>query len=75
MSDPGRGPRNRPSVLAGGEDFSWYLEHVPGAMARLGVWDGFGPQVDLHAPNFDLDERALDVGIRTLAGIVFDGGR
>lgn len=21
----------------GGEDFSWYLEHVPGAMARLGV--------------------------------------
>ena len=22
----------------GGEDFSWYLEEVPGAMARLGVW-------------------------------------
>ncbi|CKM10365.1 N-acyl-L-amino acid amidohydrolase [Mycobacterium tuberculosis] len=33
-----------PGVLAdtrqsgGGEDFSWYLEEVPGAMARLGVW-------------------------------------
>ncbi|MBM7277543.1 amidohydrolase [Gordonia rubripertincta] len=56
----------------GGEDFSWYLEQVPGAMARLGVWDGFGPQVDLHAPNFDLDERALAIGVRTLAGVVLN---
>ncbi|MCK5752923.1 MAG: M20/M25/M40 family metallo-hydrolase, partial [Mycobacterium sp.] len=54
----------------GGEDFSWYLEHVPGAMARLGVWDGISPRVDLHQPNFDLDERALEIGVRTLAGIV-----
>ncbi|MDH3010236.1 amidohydrolase [Gordonia alkanivorans] len=56
----------------GGEDFSWYLEQVPGAMARLGVWDGFGAQVDLHAPNFDLDERALAIGVRTLAGVVLN---
>ena len=42
----------------GGEDFSWYLEEVPGAMARLGVWCGEGPQLDLHQPTFDLDERA-----------------
>lgn len=54
----------------GGEDFSWYLEHVPGAMARLGVWSGEGDPVDLHQPNFDLDERALDVGVATLAGVV-----
>ncbi len=27
----------------GGEDFSWYLEEVPGAMARLGVWSRQGP--------------------------------
>ena len=58
----------------GGEDFSWYLEHVPGAMGRLGVWDGLGPQMDLHQPNFDLDERALEVGVRTLAGVVLDIG-
>ena len=43
----------------GGEDFSWYLEEIPGAMARLGVWSGEGPQLDLHQPTFDLDERAL----------------
>ncbi|MGK2320223.1 amidohydrolase [Gordonia rhizosphera] len=57
----------------GGEDFSWYLEHVPGAMGRLGVWDGIGPQVDLHQPNFVLDERSLEIGVRTLAGIVLNG--
>ena len=50
----------------GGEDFSWYLEEVPGAMARLGVWSGHGPQLDLHQPTFDLDERALPFGVRVL---------
>jgi amidohydrolase len=54
----------------GGEDFSWYLEEVPGAMARLGVWSGYGAQLDLHQPTFDLDERALGVGIRTMVNIV-----
>ncbi|UZJ25490.1 amidohydrolase [Rhodococcus antarcticus] len=51
---------------SGGEDFAWYLERVPGAMGRLGVWPGTGPQLDLHQPTFDLDERALEVGVRTL---------
>ncbi|WP_435593072.1 M20 family metallopeptidase [Nocardia sp. bgisy118] len=54
----------------GGEDFSWYLEEVPGAMARLGVWSGHGEQLDLHQPTFDLDERALAVGVRVLSNIV-----
>ncbi len=58
----------------GGEDFSWYLEEVPGAMARLGVWSGRGPQLDLHQPNFDLDERALGVGVRVLANVVERAG-
>ncbi len=65
-----------PDVLAdtkqsgGGEDFSWYLEEVPGAMARLGVWSGDGPQLDLHQPTFDLDERALAIGVRLMVNIV-----
>jgi amidohydrolase len=54
----------------GGEDFSWYLEEVPGAMARLGVWSGDGPQLDLHQPRFDLDERALAIGVRLMVNIV-----
>ena len=58
----------------GGEDFSWYLERVPGAMARLGVWRGEGPQLDLHQPTFDLDERALTVGVRTLTRLALQAG-
>ncbi len=54
----------------GGEDFSWYLEEVPGAMARLGVWSGQGPQRDLHQPDFDIDERALAVGVRVLVNVI-----
>ena len=54
----------------GGEDFSWYLEEIPGAMARLGVWPGEGPQLDLHQPTFDLDERALAIGLRVMVNIV-----
>lgn len=51
---------------SGGEDFGWYLEHVPGSFARLGVHSGDGPVQDLHQPAFWLDERALFVGIRTM---------
>jgi amidohydrolase len=51
---------------SGGEDFAWYLEHVPGAFCRLGVWSGEGEMRDLHRPAFHLDERALAVGIRVM---------
>jgi amidohydrolase len=53
----------------GGEDFSWYLEHVPGAMARLGVGRP-GEQLDLHQGSFDVDERAIGAGVRLLAHAV-----
>ncbi|GHK00612.1 amidohydrolase [Streptomyces sp. NPDC003753] len=48
----------------GGEDFSWYLEKVPGAMARLGVRRP-GDRVvrDLHQGDFDADEHAITVGV------------
>lgn len=51
---------------SGGEDFGWYLEHVPGSFARLGVHSGVGRVKDLHQPTFALDERALFVGIRAM---------
>ena len=54
----------------GGEDFSWYLEDRPGAMARLGVWPGGpAPQRDIHQPDFDIDERALAVGVRVFTAL------
>src|SRR5437773_3780526 len=52
----------------GGEDVAWYLESIPGALARLGIR---GPQtptdLDIHQPNFDVDERAIGVGVRLMA--------
>ena len=52
----------------GGEDFAWYLEHVPGALARIGVRrpNSIGRPVDLHSGLFDADERAIDAGVRVL---------
>ena len=51
----------------GGEDFAWYLDHVPGAMARLGVRPpGSERPMDLHQPLFDVDESAIGVGVRVM---------
>ncbi|WP_329116850.1 M20 family metallopeptidase [Streptomyces sp. NBC_01353] len=59
----------------GGEDFSWYLEHVPGAMARLGTrTPGDTTRRDLHAGDFDVDERAIAVGVELFtAAALIDG--
>ena len=57
----------------GGEDFAWYLEKVPGALARLGVRTPGAPESpdlnhsDLHQGTFDVDERAITVGVQVLA--------
>lgn len=55
---------------SGGEDFSWYLEHVPGSMARLGCWPGHGPKQDLHQSDLVVDERAIGVGVRLFGSLV-----
>lgn len=46
----------------GSEDFSWFLEHVPGALVRLGA--GLPDRrVDLHSADFDIDEDAIPTGM------------
>lgn len=52
----------------GGEDFGWYLESIPGALARLGVRrPDAEEELDLHRGTFDVDERAVATGVRLLA--------
>jgi amidohydrolase len=52
----------------GGEDFAWYLESIPGSMARLGTrTPGSADDFDIHQPAFDVDERAIGVGVRLLS--------
>ena len=55
---------------SGGEDFSWYLEHVPGSMARLGCWSGQGPRQDLHQSDLNVDERCIGVGVKLFGSLV-----
>jgi len=50
----------------GGEDFAYYLDQVPGALGRLGVQRPGEPPLDLHQPSFDIDEGALEVGVRVM---------
>jgi amidohydrolase len=51
------------------EDFSYYLDRVPGLYVKLGVasHDSSIPAFPLHSPRFDVDETALMVGVRSLS--------
>jgi amidohydrolase len=54
----------------GGDDFAWFTRQVPGTYARLGVRTPGGPTLDLHAGHFDVDERAIEIGVRLLVASV-----
>jgi amidohydrolase len=53
----------------GGEDFSWYLAHTTGAMARLGTRTHGGPTFDLHQGDLVVDEDSVATGARLLASV------
>jgi amidohydrolase len=59
----------------GGEDFAWYLHERPGALARLGVRRPGAESFDLHQGTFDLDEAALDVGVRYTVALAVEALR
>ena len=65
LGDRGLDTIRRPSM--GSEDFAFYLEHVPGAMLRLGSTSAEIGGSALHTPMFDIDEQALRIGARLLA--------
>jgi amidohydrolase len=48
------------SPSMGAEDFAMYLQHVPGAMFRLGVGADMSP---LHTPTYNFADGALPVGM------------
>jgi len=56
----------------GSEDFSYYLEHVPGAMFRLGVAGDQVGSAPLHTSTFDIDERAIAIGCQVMAAAVIN---
>ena len=53
-----------PTPIMPSEDFSYILQHVPGAMAFLGARpEGQGTVADVHSPQMILNEDAMAVGV------------
>ncbi len=67
----GRGNvRRLEEASMGGEDFSYFLQAVPGAMFRLGVGrPGVSDPTPLHNPRFNFNDEAMEPGIAVLASV------
>jgi amidohydrolase len=57
---------------AGGEDFSWYGDHSLLGYFRLGVHRPGRLRTDIHSSSFDIDEGAVALGARVLAGAALE---
>ena len=61
----------RPSM--GGEDFSAYQQKAPGVFAFVGAGNvSAGIAYPHHHPRFQIDERALNVGLRYLTAATLE---
>ena len=56
--------------IMGGEDFAYYLQKVPGAFLFLGAGDG--RVFPHHHPAFDIDEKALPMGVHLLTSLALE---
>jgi metal-dependent amidase/aminoacylase/carboxypeptidase family protein len=61
-----------PLIMAG-EDFSYYLQHVPGCFMFVGAGN---PEASItaphHHPRFDIDERAILYSAKLLSRLALD---
>lgn len=56
-----------------GEDFSYFLQNVPGCYFWLGTGNPEkGIIHPLHSPKFQIDEKILPLGVATLVQTVLD---
>jgi amidohydrolase len=58
--------------IAGGEDFAYFTQAIPGAYFFIGAGDPVGVTHGCHHPHFDFDDRLIPLGVRLLAGLVED---
>jgi hippurate hydrolase len=70
VGDAGLMQLDHPSM--GAEDFSYYLEQIPGCYVRFGARAEDQPYVPLHSPAFDVDEQVLAVGAAFFERLVRD---
>ena len=65
VAGPGRVSRDMPPTM-GGEDFSFMLNEVPGAMINIGNGDSAG----LHHPAYDFNDEAIGWGVSYWTALV-----
>ncbi len=54
------------------EDFAYYSQEIPSTFYRLGTSSDIDKEiVSLHAPNFNVDEKSLKIGMGTMAYIAY----
>ena len=70
VGDKGLMQLDHPSM--GAEDFSYYLERIPGCYVRFGARSGDMRYIPLHSPSFDIDEGVLRVGAAFFDQVVRD---
>ncbi|MEM7156924.1 MAG: M20 family metallopeptidase [Myxococcota bacterium] len=58
--------------IAGGEDFAYLAQAVPGAYFFLGAGLPAGDTPGCHHPDFDFDDRLIPTGVRIFLGLVRD---
>jgi len=64
----GKGMVEETELRMGAEDFGYYTHVVPGCFYRLGVRNtAAGIVHNVHTPLFNIDERAIEVGMATMA--------
>jgi hippurate hydrolase len=68
VGDAGLMALDHPSM--GSEDFSYYLQQIPGCYVRFGARREGGPYVPLHSPAFTIDEGVLPVGAAFFDAVV-----
>ncbi len=64
-----KGLCQQPHPSLGGEDFAFYLKHVPGCFVRFGAVKQGLENVPAHSPKFDFDEAVLPIGAKFLAEV------
>lgn len=59
--------KGQPLPSLGGEDFSFFLQKIPGCLVRFGAKRTDGRDAPAHSPGFDFDEKILPTGALFLA--------
>ncbi|HEY7773335.1 MAG TPA: N(2)-acetyl-L-2,4-diaminobutanoate deacetylase DoeB2 [Marinagarivorans sp.] len=49
-----------PTPIMASEDFSYYLQKIPGAFALIGADDGPDHQAPCHSPHYDFNDRLIE---------------